>query len=274
MLFLLDIYICSWYNCSNLSLNITITFWNATFTFFLLNSAIIHTLLYKFTWPPGLWHVFHVGYVGPLHCAPHGPVSCSRDCICQRCAGAKNLLLVPRHSHRSIRWFLWGYAESVAQQCWKDPKAIKVLYHGPSKLQTSVVSDHLCWGRSAEGVILYVTEALPRDIFHVRSFGCQKTPDRFQVSVRCWLVWVVTCLSGWLCGSDFQGLESKTKARKHRKPMSSRSDWPLPAIPGFYTHKKVTDLPIWRNTDLHRWSHPFWLNEAILEECLLMLARR
>lgn len=34
MLFLIDIYICSWYNCSKLSLNITITFWNATFTFF------------------------------------------------------------------------------------------------------------------------------------------------------------------------------------------------------------------------------------------------
>lgn len=49
MLFLLDIYICSWYNCSKLSLNITITFWNATFTFILLNSVCIYIFsIFKF----------------------------------------------------------------------------------------------------------------------------------------------------------------------------------------------------------------------------------
>lgn len=111
-------------------------------------SAIIHTMLYSFTGPSGLRSVFHTG---PFPCTvillPVWSLSSFRDCICQGCSVARDLLPVPRYPCRSIHEFFINYAESVAQQCWRDPKVIKILCHRFLKLQpTSVVSNWHCWG--------------------------------------------------------------------------------------------------------------------------------
>lgn len=70
-------------------------------------SAIVHTLLYNFTWSSGLWSVSHIGpFLCTVKLLPTWPLSSTRFGICQGCSVARDLILVPRYSHISIHEFL------------------------------------------------------------------------------------------------------------------------------------------------------------------------
>lgn len=94
---------------------------------------------------PGLWRVF-----------PSGSLPCPRALLGIASAKAEpgqGLLLMPRFSHitKPILFFFNDFAEPIAQQGWRDPKAVKLLCHGSLGLQpASVVSNQHCWGRPWE----------------------------------------------------------------------------------------------------------------------------
>lgn len=65
---------------------------------------------------------------------------------CGQGLGSRDKLL-PHHQTQDFN----DSAEPVAQQCWRDPKVIKILCHGSLELEpVSVVSNPHCWGRSSK----------------------------------------------------------------------------------------------------------------------------
>lgn len=106
-------------------------------------SPFTHTLLHNFPGPSGLWRVFPTGSL-LFPRAPLGIASAKGERGQGRGSHAE---VLPHHQTQ----FFNDSAEPVAQQCWRDPKAIKILCHGSLELQpTSVVSNQCCWGRSSK----------------------------------------------------------------------------------------------------------------------------
>lgn len=106
-------------------------------------SPFTHTLLHNFPGPSGLWRVFPTGSL-LFPRAPLGIASAKGEHGQGRGSHAK---VLPHHQTH----FFNDSVEPVAQQRWRDPKAIKILCHGSLELQpASVVSNQCCWGRSSK----------------------------------------------------------------------------------------------------------------------------